>query len=178
MPRIAAAAQLAPGTLYLYFPSKQALYAELLAEGYGILERRLAQSAQAQLPPERQAAALIDAFFAFAREFPEYFDVIFFVLQREGSDREGSLELEQARRLKSAEDRCKAIAGQVLRRAAGASVRKADLSVEATWAMLAGVIFFFRTMPDFEAVADQAKRLVLSAIVGGTRDSAPSRGSP
>ena len=85
IPKVAAAAELAPGTLYLYFPSKDALYAELLAEGYETLHQRLAQSVRPGAPPRRQAEALIDAFFDFARQNPEYFDIVFFVLQREGA---------------------------------------------------------------------------------------------
>jgi AcrR family transcriptional regulator len=167
IPRVAAAAQLAPGTLYLYFPGKAALYAELLAEGYEMLHQRLADSAAPDLTPRRRVGALIDAFIEFAKENPEYFDIMFFVLQREGSDRKGRLDAAQVRRLKDLENRCHAVAGQVLRRSGLDHARTGQAALDALWSMLAGVIFYFRNDPTFDAVAKQARRLLLSAIFGG-----------
>jgi AcrR family transcriptional regulator len=164
IPKVAAAAELAPGTLYLYFPSKDALYAELLAEGYETLHRRLAASVQPDAAPRRQAEALIDAFFQFARENPEYFDIVFFVLQREGANREGRLDAAQIQRLKDLERRSQTVAGQVLRRAGSGNARRDRATLDALWSMLAGVIFYFSDDPSFDAVAAQAKRLLLSAI--------------
>ncbi|MGD0462462.1 MAG: TetR/AcrR family transcriptional regulator [Tepidisphaeraceae bacterium] len=163
IPKVAAAAQLAPGTLYLYFPSKEALYAELLAEGYEMLHQRLVDSVHPGTPPRRQAEALIDAFVKFARENPEYFDIVFFVLQREGSNREGRLDAAQVHRLKALEGRCRMVAGQVLR-GVGGNARRDQAAVDALWSMLAGVIFYFGNDPSFDRVARQAKRLLLSAI--------------
>lgn len=87
MPQIAAAVQLAQGTLYLYFPGKDALYAELLAEGYELLRRHLEATLAKPSLPRQAAGALLDGFLGFARQFPEYFDVIFFLLQKEGGDK-------------------------------------------------------------------------------------------
>jgi len=167
IPKVAEAAQLAPGTLYLYFPSKESLYAELLAEGYERLHQRLAASVKAGAAPRRQAAALLDAFIQFARETPEYFDIMFFVLQREGNTRETRLEGAQVQRLKALETRCQTVAGQVLRRAGLGQARKAQATLDAVWSMLAGVIFYFRNDAAFDVVAAQAKRLVLAAIFPG-----------
>ena len=164
IPMVAAAAELAPGTLYLYFPSKDALYAELLAEGYETLHRRLAASVQPDAAPRRQAEALIDAFFQFARENPEYFDIVFFVLQREGANREGRLDAAQIQRLKALERRSQAVAAQVLRRAGSGNARRDQATLDALWSMLAGVIFYFSNDPTFDPVAAQAKRLLLSAM--------------
>ena len=58
MPQVAAEAELAPGTLYLYFPSKDALYVELLVEGYDVLKERLQSQLQSTVAaPERAAAS-------------------------------------------------------------------------------------------------------------------------
>ena len=100
IPDIAAAAELAPGTIYLYFPNKDALYVELLFEGYALLEERLGQAFQSQAMPIDQVESLINAFFGFAADSPEYFDIIFFVVQRErcgGWD--GSLHMERLLKL-------------------------------------------------------------------------------
>jgi AcrR family transcriptional regulator len=165
IPKVAAAAELAPGTLYLYFPSKDALYAELLAEGYERLHERLVRSIQPGDSPRRQAEALIDAFIEFAAENPEYFDIVFFVLQREGGSRQERLETAQVRRLKALEDRCQRAAGDVLKRA-GAAGGHDQAALDAVWSMLAGVIFYFRNDASFAIVAGRAKWLLLSAIFG------------
>jgi AcrR family transcriptional regulator len=159
IPELAAAAELAPGTLYLYFPSKDAIYAELLAEGYELLRQRLAESIRPAATPRRQAEALIDAFLGFARERPEYFDMMFFVLQREGR-----LDARQVQRLKQLEDGCRAVAGQVLGQTGSGSGRQRQATLDAVWSMLAGVIFYFRNGPEFPAVGARAKRLLLAAI--------------
>jgi len=164
IPMVAAAAELAPGTLYLYFPGKDALYAELLAEGYELMYHRLADSVATGATPRRQAESLIDAFVEFARENPEYFDIMFFVLQREGRERQGALEAAQIERLKALERRCQQVAGQVLRNSGLSPARRDQAALDALWSMLAGVIFYFRNDPEFDVVAAQARRLLLSAV--------------
>lgn len=167
MPAIAAAAELAPGTLYLYFPSKSALYVELLIEGYEALRTRLQAAAGAGrgTPMHR----LIDAFFAFAREHPEYFRIIFFLLQSENAlGREAALSPDQLQRLTAMEADCKEIALLALRdgdtpppsRRGQRDVHRID----ALWAMLAGVVFFWGSGDSFDAVAGEARALILNAL--------------
>ncbi len=168
MPAIAQAAELAPGTLYLYFPSKDALYAELLVEGYDLLLGSLEGAVARPGLPRRQAAAMIDAFAGFARDHPEYFDIMFFVLRREGgAGPRSALEPEQVARLAEREEACKAVAARVLARARrGGRGGTAKETVEAVWSMLAGVIFFFGGSEAFPRIAGEAKRLVLKAVFG------------
>ena len=170
MPQIAGAAQLAPGTLYLYFPSKSALYAELLLEGYDLLLERLGAELNREAPARERAEALMELFFAFARDHPEYFDVIFFVLQSENRLGQGEcLEPQQIKRLQAREAVCKAIAAQMLQQAGyPASGEKLRRTVDAIWSMLVGTIFYFRKAgaEQFSAVAQEAKRLILDASFG------------
>jgi len=170
MPEIAAAAELAAGTLYLYFPSKQALYSELLIEGYDLLVERLREAANTGAPARRQAETCIDGFFAFAQETPEYFDIVFFVLHWGGTQSARStLEPEQVARLEARESACKAIARQVLSQP-GSRVPPEDVEqvLDAVWSMLVGVVLYFRkTGPDrFRAVAERAKEIVLVTFFG------------
>jgi len=165
MPEIAGAAELAPGTLYLYFRSKEALYVELLKEGYEVLLARLREAVREEAPPRRQAEALMDAFVRFAGEFPDYFDIIFFVIQSEGRGlHELSSERQLMSELEAHEDACKEIARRVLR-ALQPKARAADVArrVEAVWSMLAGVVLYFhRDGPEaFGQVAEEAKRILL-----------------
>jgi AcrR family transcriptional regulator len=170
MPEIAGAAELAPGTLYLYFRSKEALYVELLKEGYDILLARLREAVHEDAPARRQAEELMDAFIRFAGEFPDYFDIIFFVLQSEGRGlRELSSEKALMAEIEAREDACMEIARRILR-ALHPKARPADVSrrVEAVWSMLAGVVLYFhRDGPEvFGRVAEEAKRIILRGALG------------
>jgi AcrR family transcriptional regulator len=168
MPQIAEVAELAPGTLYLYFPGKDALYVELLREGYDLFLGRLSAQAGKCPDPFDQAAALIDAFFDFAKQYPEYFDIMFFVLQRESAGTwEGNFPAGQVEQLRAQEDKCKQVAADALQHVQfDAGPQRASL-INAIWGMLAGVVFHFRTDKDFDIVANHAKRLILSAVFPG-----------
>ncbi len=171
MPQIAEAAELAPGTLYLYFPSKSALYAELLVEGYDLLLQRLHETSSAHTSPREQGGALVDVFFQFARDCPEYFDVIFFVIQREsGRNVSDALEPEQVANLRAKENACKDLVAEVLERA-GYDGSQADqqATIDAMWSMLVGIVFVFRkTGRDrFSEVARQAKQVLVDAVFAG-----------
>jgi AcrR family transcriptional regulator len=170
MPRIARAAELAPGTLYLYFPGKGAIYAELLMEGFDRLIERLGAEVASTEDPRDEAGQLIDAFLGFARDYPQYFDIIFFVMQRETpGTRESALDEARLKRLRAKEDACKALAARALQRAP--RLRSADDSgatIDAIWSMLVGLVFYFRKTGDetFARVAARAKELLLDATFG------------
>lgn len=170
MPKIADHAELAPGTLYLYFPSKQALYAELLFEGYEILRERMEKAVAAGGEPRALAEAVIDAFFSFASKQPEYFEVMFFVIRREGhAMSELALEPEQVERLTECQNACVGVAADVLRSPAlGLSEDHVQLLVDTVWSMLAGAVLYFHrdTPKNFKRVAAMAKELVLKAVFG------------
>jgi AcrR family transcriptional regulator len=164
VPFIAACAQLAPGTLYLYFPGKDAIYAELLHEGYDILLRCLREAVRPAASPRQQASAIIDVFCEFAREHPEYFDILFFVLQKEGGKREDRLQPQQAQALKDRENECKHFVLEVLRRSRYGDPDECARAVDALWSMLAGVIFSFRNDRNLAAIVAEAKTLLLAAV--------------
>ncbi len=166
MPEIARAAELAPGTLYLYFPSKDALYAELLVEGYDRLLESLRKCLNPRAGARRQAEALVDRFLGFAREHPAYFDIIFFVLQREtGRGPRAVLEPEQLARLAAREGDCKAIAAQVIGAARPRrSAKEVRLLVEAVWSMLVGVVSIWGEDDGFSAVASTARQVLVDAV--------------
>jgi len=170
IPEIARTAELAPGTIYLYFPGKNALYIELLIEGYEILRQRLAAAAEHPAPPARRAALLLDVFLDFAREYPEYYDIIFFLLQKERSGAwEGIFPAQAMARVRSREAACKQIASGILERAGFADPKDRTATVEAVWSMLSGVVFHFRDDPAGKRVAARAKEMILAAIFARKR---------
>ena len=165
IPEIARTAELAPGTIYLYFAGKEALYIELLIEGYEVLYQRLVAASRHPVPPAKQAARLLDVFLAFAREYPEYYDIIFFLMQKERSGVwEGNFPAEAVASVRAHEAACKAIASGILGRAGFEDPKNRAEIVEAVWSMLSGVIFHFRTDPAGERIAARAKEMILAAI--------------
>ena len=170
MPAIAEAAELSAGTLYLYFPSKHALYAELLDEGFDLLESRLREAVAKGRAPRAAAEALVDAFLGFAREAPDYFDVLFFTLQEPGREmqvlREGR---DVMTRLDRRQEACKAVAAGVLRQARpGLGAEELARTVDALWSMLAGVVLYFLRddAATFAAVSARARSVILRGILG------------
>lgn len=170
IPAIAQATELAPGTLYLYFANKDSLYVELLLEGYEKLRERLTAAREGHASPADQAEAVIDGFFGFARQSPEYFDIIFFVIQKE---REGgwgdTFDQGQLVQLEARLDSCKTIAANVLKNLdTRATTQKISRQVDAIWTMLAGVVFFFRRTreeDDFAVMAAEAKKVILRGLL-------------
>lgn len=170
MPAIAEAAELSPGTLYLYFPSKHALYAELLDEGFDLLETRLREAVAKGRASRAAAEALVDAFLGFAREAPDYFDVLFFTLQEPGREmqvlREGR---DVMTRLDRRQEACKAVAAGVLRQARpDLGAEELARTVDALWSMLAGVVLYFLRddSATFAAVSARARSVILRGILG------------
>jgi TetR/AcrR family transcriptional regulator len=170
MPAIAEAAELSAGTLYLYFPSKHALYAELLDEGFDLLESRLREAVAKGRGPRRAAEALVDAFLGFAREAPDYFDVLFFTLQEPGREMQALREgRDVMTRLDRRQEACKAVAAGVLRQARpGLGSEELARTVDALWSMLAGVVLYFLRddAATFAAVTARARSVILRGILG------------
>lgn len=178
VPAIAEQAELAPGTLYLYFPSKSAMYAELLVEGYKLLERHLRAVAAVEAGPREKGRALIDAFYDFARDQPEYFDILFFVLRRDvPGGRDAVFAPDQQEHLSACEDACKAVVAEALSESAFVPpAGQAGPAVEAIWSMLAGVVCFFNRQDCFDDVVAEATGLMLRAVYGQADEGpAPAR---
>jgi AcrR family transcriptional regulator len=166
IPGIAKALELAPGTIYLYYPSKEAIYLELLLEGYDFLIARLREAAKSTASPDVRAEMLLDAFLGFAKNTPEYFDIIFFVLQKEfGGLRKSGFDSSQLERLTQRENECKKIVSDVLCELPGLkNTAPAPIDIEASWSMLAGVVFFWRAESSnkFQTVVNRAKAIILN----------------
>ena len=135
----------------------------------GLLLPRLRQASRLQGGPRQAGANLIDAFLGFARDFPQYFDIIFFVLQRDSRGGwEGKFPEEQVSRLREREQACKDVAAEILTGTHIAPERR-EMMLDAVWSMLAGGVFYFRNSGSFDQIADEAKRLILDGVFGSTR---------
>src|SRR5277367_7030648 len=78
MDRVAAAAQVAKGTLYLYFPSKDALYLGVLSDGLDTAYRTYQSSADPKLPVVerlRRSIGVMVEFYDKRRDFLQFFAI-------------------------------------------------------------------------------------------------------
>lgn len=73
---IAKAAELARGTIYLYFQTKEEIYATVLEEGMDTLHSLLTSSCNADADPMTNLLAGHEAFFRFHDEHSHYYDVL------------------------------------------------------------------------------------------------------
>ena len=73
---IARAAELARGTIYLYFETKEEIYASVLEEGLGILQRLLEEAYDPEMDPLTNLLSGHDAFMRFHDEYPHYYNVM------------------------------------------------------------------------------------------------------
>ncbi len=73
---IARAAELARGTIYLYFENKEEIYATVLEEGLETLNRLMHESYQAESDPITNLLAGHDAYMKFHDEYPHYYNVM------------------------------------------------------------------------------------------------------
>jgi AcrR family transcriptional regulator len=73
---IAHATELARGTIYLYFESKEEIYAAALEEGLDLLDRLIHDSFNPDLDPLTNVLAGHDAFMRFHDEYPHYYHIL------------------------------------------------------------------------------------------------------
>ena len=177
VPQIAEAAEIATGTVYLYFATKEHLYANLLLEGLDVLHDRMLASLDKNVPAPAQTRRLVEAYIVFAVEQAEYFDIIFFIRHQIDPTRQELRGLEQVgQEVREKESACWELAASVLREAQreGAfvdSTLNEEDAVEAIWAMLAGMVQYFRIdgRDVTEKMARLGSNLILNALFGQSR---------
>ena len=78
--QIAKRAELAVGTIYFYYSSKEALFAELQEEGLELLMEKFRQVPAAVDDPRERLRSMAMAYYDFSREHKDYFDIINYFL--------------------------------------------------------------------------------------------------
>jgi AcrR family transcriptional regulator len=73
---IARAAELARGTIYLYFENKEEIYVTVLEEGLDILHRLVHEATRPELDPLTNLLNGHDAYMRFHDEYPQYYNVM------------------------------------------------------------------------------------------------------
>ena len=75
---IAERAEVAKGTIYLYFKSKEEMLTALLDEGLELVGARFREAVDLSLPADENLRRLCDAYCRLYREEPQYFKLLFF----------------------------------------------------------------------------------------------------
>ena len=78
--QIAKRAELAVGTIYFYYSSKEELFAELQEEGLELLMEKIQQASSAVGDPRERLRSMAMAYYDFSREHKDYFDIINYFL--------------------------------------------------------------------------------------------------
>jgi len=78
MDEIARGVELNKATIYLYFESKEALYAAIVLRGIAILKEKYLECMEKKAPGVVKVALLGQAYFRFAQEYPDYLRMIHF----------------------------------------------------------------------------------------------------
>lgn len=92
---IAERAELAKGTIYLYFKSKEEMYAALVEQGLASLAQRFREAVDPSLPADENLRRISAAYYRFYREEPEYFRLLFFCSHADVRAKVGSDPAEQ-----------------------------------------------------------------------------------
>ena len=71
-------AEVAKGTIYLYFKSKEEMFSALLDEGLALVGKRFIEAVDLSLPADENLRRLCDAYCRVYREEPQYFKLLFF----------------------------------------------------------------------------------------------------
>jgi AcrR family transcriptional regulator len=140
---IAEAAELGKGTIYLYFKSKEQMFAALKLEGLARLAARFQAAIDPALPADQNMRRLCDAYVRFYREEPDYYWVLYFdtrYMDKDSAD-------EVVETLKPEGMRCIRIVADVIQRGmddglVAPSIDALQAAIVA-WASSSGVIFVF-----------------------------------
>ena len=75
---IAERAEVAKGTIYLYFRAKEEMFSALMEEGLALVGRRFSEALDLTLAADENLRRLCDAYCRLYREEPQYFKLLFF----------------------------------------------------------------------------------------------------
>lgn len=75
---VAKRAEVAKGTIYLHFKSKEEMLKALLDEGLALVEKRFMEAVDLSLRADENLRRLCDAYCGLYREEPQYFKLLFF----------------------------------------------------------------------------------------------------
>ena len=75
---VAERAEVAKGTIYLYFKAKEEMFGALMEEGLALVAKRFIEAVDLSLPADENLRRLCDAYYRLYKEEPHYFKLLFF----------------------------------------------------------------------------------------------------
>jgi AcrR family transcriptional regulator len=162
---IAARAELAVGTLYRYFKSKEEMYVSLLFEAMEMFHQQIQSARESGAPPDAQLRAVWNYFLQFYREQPEYYRAFIF-LHNDGLREMISPEVMQEINRRAGEN-FRALA-KIVRAGMDAGVYDADLDARGVadilWALWMGLVQLIETRRNMGVPADMLEKLHRRAL--------------
>lgn len=147
MEAIAEKCDLAKGTLYLYFKSKEELYVSIMAEGMRLLKQELERVQCLSLNSEQLLGEVMQNYVAFYRENRKYFRIMFLTSQPDFRERVSPELLKQC--MDPAKD-CMRIVSDIIQQGSDSGAfRKVDAWSVANilWATVTGIIMSYEQEP-------------------------------
>lgn len=157
---IAAHSELAVGTLYRYFQSKEELYVSLLFEAMEIFQEGIEAAHSSGTAPDEQLYAVWRYFYAFYREQPEYYRAFMF-LHNEGLRNAISPDvLQEINQRAGVNFR---LVAEIVQNGVAAGLYRPDLDVrgvvDVLWSLLMGLVQLIETRRNLGARADMLEIL-------------------
>ncbi len=138
--KIAQRAELAVGTLYCYFQSKEEMYVSLLFESVEIFRKELERIRALAIPPDKKLQLLWNFLYTYYQEYPAYYRILTF-LHNEGLRDAVSPELIDEINRRTGHNF--SLAADIVREGVEAGIYKADNPrevVDVLWALLVGLV--------------------------------------
>ncbi len=157
---IAERAELAVGTLYRYFKSKEEMYVSLLFEAMEMFRRNIETAKHSGAPPNEQLRAVWNYFLAFYREQPEYYRAFMF-LHNEGLRNLISPQVLQQINQRAGEN-FRSL-GEIVQSGVAAGIFRPDLDTRGVadilWALWMGMVQLIETRRNLAVPADMLEKL-------------------
>jgi AcrR family transcriptional regulator len=167
MDEIARKAELSKGALYLYFPSKEELYATVLNAGLKILFDRIEAVFQLDLPPDQLIRRLGEVRYRYYLDYREYYRIFFFREHRDVDVRRQLLShkliKENLERGMHSFQRFIEVIQKGIDQGIFAEVDPRQAAV-AFWGATNGVLFFFEEELNREIIGIDAEELIYYTI--------------
>jgi len=160
MEEIAEQCELAVGTLYRYFQSKEELYVSLLCEAMEMFHRGIETARNSGTPPNEQLRAVWQFFYDFYREQPEYHRVLMF-LHNEGL--RDTISPDVIKDINRRAGRNFRLVAEIVQAGVDVGIYRPDLDtrgvVDVLWSLLMGLVQLVETRRNLDARADMLETL-------------------
>ena len=160
MEEIAEQCELAVGTLYRYFQSKEELYVSLLCEAMEKFHQGIEAARSRDIPPNEQLRAVWQFFYDFYREQPEYYRALMF-LHNEGL--RNTISPDVIKEINHRAGRNFRLVAEIVQAGVDAGLYRPDLDtrgvVDVLWSLLMGLVQLIETRRNLDARADMLETL-------------------